>query len=102
MSESPDGEVEHNPPVLGDVMGFPDDQREDNRRWMVLFSEDYDNFGVDPEGNVAVLVDQEQAGEIVSLGAQIIASLSPRDATGDDVLRDMIEALEQQVGDAGE
>jgi len=84
-------------PELGDVMGFPVEQRDDDRRWVVLYPDDFDNFGRDPEGNLAVLVDQEQAGEILSLAAQVVASLSHRDAEGDDVLRDMIDALERQI-----
>jgi hypothetical protein len=85
-------------PVLGDVMEFPDEQRDDDRRWIVLYPEDYDNFGRDPDGNLAVLVDQEQAGEVLSLCAQTVAALSPRDAEGDDVLRNMRDALNRQIG----
>jgi hypothetical protein len=84
-------------PVLGDVMDFRIEQRDDGRRWVVLYSEDYDDFARDPEGNLAVLVDQDQAGEIVSLCAQVIASLSHLDAEGDDVLRDMRDALDRQI-----
>lgn len=82
-------------PELGDVMDFPDEQRTDDRRWIVLFPEDYDNFGRDPEGNLAVLVDQEQAGEMLQLAAETIAALSHRDADGDDVIDDMIEGLQE-------
>jgi len=84
-------------PALGEVMSFPDAPRDDDRRWVVLFEDDYDNFARDVDGNVGVLVDQQQAGELLALTAQTIAALSPRDATGDDVLRDMIAALEREV-----
>jgi len=93
--------ADSDPPELGDVLSFPDAPRDDDRRWIVLFDEDYDNFVRDVDGSVGVLVDQQQAGELLSLTAQTIAQLSPRDATGDDVLRDMIAALEREV-DGGE
>ena len=86
-------------PALGEVVDFPSDQPGSEERWIVLYPEDYETFGRDPEGNLAVLVDQEQAGELLALTAEVIASLSPRDATGDDVLRDMIAALEREVAD---
>lgn len=84
-------------PALGDVMDFPSEPRDDDKRWLVLFPDDYHRFGRDPEGNLAVLVDHEQAGEVLALTAEIIAALSPRDATGDDVLRDMVTALECEI-----
>jgi len=87
------------PETLGDVMEFPDLPRDDDRRWIVLFPDDYHNFGRDPEGNLAVLVDQEQAGELLSLCAECVAALSPRCAEGDDVLRDMRDELDRQIGD---
>lgn len=86
-----------NTPELGDVMEFPDGPRDDDRRWIVLYPEDYDNFGRDPAGNVAVLVDHGQAGEVLRLAAEVVADLSHRDAEGDDVLRDMVDALERQL-----
>jgi len=86
-------------PELGDVLEFPTEQQTDDRRWMVLFDEDYHEFGVDPGGNLAVLVDIEQTGEILQLAAQILASLSHKDADGDDVIQDMISGLEGVVDD---
>jgi hypothetical protein len=84
-------------PELDDVMAFPDRPPEGKRRWIVLYEGDYDNFARDPQGNVGVLVNYEQAGEMLRLAAESIASMSPRDATGDDVLRDMIDTLESEV-----
>jgi len=95
-----DEEINEEPemvPVLGDVMDFRLGQGNEQQRWIVLYPEDYDNFARDTEGNIAVLTDHEQAGELLSLAAETIAKLSPRDAEGDDVIRDMIAALEQQV-----
>ncbi len=86
-------------PVLADMMEFPNEPRDDDRRWVVLFLEDYHNFAHDPEGNVAVLVDQTQATELLRLSAQTIADLSPRDADADDVIRDMRDALDQRLSE---
>lgn len=86
------------PPELGDVMDYELSEGPD-RHWIVLYEEDYDNVGLDPEGNLAVLVDMEQTGEILRLAAQTIASLSHKDADGDDVIQDMIDALEDVVDD---
>lgn len=86
-------------PELGDVLEYPTGQQNDDRRWMVLFEEDYDEFGIDPEGNLAILVDIEQTVEILQLAAQILASLSHKDADGDDVIQDMISGLEEVVDD---
>jgi len=74
--------------------------QDDDRRWLVLFEEDYDNVTIDPQGNVGVLVDIEQAGEVLRLASNILADLSIRDADGDQPIRDMIERLEQEVSEA--
>lgn len=86
-------------PVLGEIMEFPEEQREGDRRWMVLYDEDYENVAIDVEGNVGVLVDIEQSGEILRLASQILASLSHRDAEADEPILDMIAALEDVVDD---
>ncbi|MCQ4334629.1 hypothetical protein KM295_14310 [Natronomonas sp. F2-12] len=85
------------PPELGDVMQFPDEQRDDEYRWIVLFEDDYENVAIDVDGNVGVKVDITQTGELMRLAAESLAALSHRDAVGDDVLRDMAERLEQEV-----
>lgn len=86
------------PPELGDVLDFDLREPGDEHRWIVLFEEDYDNVALDTDGNLAFLVDIDQTGELLHLAAQSLAALSHRDADGDDVLRDMIEGLEQEVG----
>ena len=83
---------------LGDVVDFDLGEPGDDRRWIVLFEEDYDNVALDVDGNLAFLVDIDQTGELIRLAAQSLAALSPREADGDDVLRDMIDALEREVG----
>lgn len=85
------------PPELGDVMEFPSDPNEENGRWLVLYEQDYQNLAIDVGGNAGFLVDIEQAGEVIRLGAEALAELSARDADGDDVIRDMIDRLESEV-----
>lgn len=87
------------PTEFGDVVDFDLATGEDDKRWIVLFPEDYDNFARDVEGNIAVLVDIKQTGELLRLTAQSLAELSHRDAVGDDVIRDMIDELEEVLGD---
>jgi len=87
------------PPELGDVMAFPDEQRDDEHRWIVLFEDDYENVAIDVDGNVGVKVDITQTGELMRLAAESLAALSHRDAVGDDVLRDMAERLQQEAVD---
>lgn len=94
-----DGGVDEEPPELGEVMDFPDEPRTDDRRWIVLFEEDYDNVAIDPNGNVGVLVDIEQTGELFRLAGQTLSSLSHRDAEPDEPIRDLIEALEEVLDD---
>lgn len=84
---------------LGDVLDFDLQEPGDEYRWIVLFEEDYEDVALDVDGNVALKVDIEQTGEVIRLAAQSLAALSPREADGDDVLRDMIDALEREVGD---
>lgn len=86
-------------PELGDVLEYPQDRRHDDKRWIVLYPEDYANYAVDPNGNLAVLVDIDQTGEVLQLAAQTLAALSHKDAEGDDVIRDMITGLEGVLND---
>lgn len=85
-------------PTLGDVGNF-ELPAERGRRWILLYPEDYQNFVRDVDGNLAIKVDIEQAGEILSLAAQSLAALSHEDAEGEDVIRDFIDELEREVDD---
>jgi len=69
------------------------------RRWVILFPDDYENFATDPEDDLAILVDGEQAAELLRLSAQSLADLSHRSAEGDDIIRDMIAELEKVIDD---
>lgn len=95
VSDQPEEELEE----LGDVMRFPDGDRDDDRRWLVLYEEDYDTVALDPQGNVGVLLDIEQSAEVLRLAAQILATLSHRDADPDEPIRELIQALLMVVDD---
>ncbi|UXF50828.1 MAG: hypothetical protein HQRvContig01_17 [Haloquadratum phage sp.] len=44
-----------------------------DRSWLILYSEDYDNFMVDGQDQVGLLVNQEQARELKRLAEDAIA-----------------------------
>ena len=102
MTDSQNSPTESNNETkeLKDVVDFPDDQRTDDRRWIILYEEDYDDIMIDIEDNVGILVDIEQVGEILRLASMMLADLSHRDADPDEPLRDMIEQLEKEVSEA--
>jgi hypothetical protein len=87
------------PPELGELLEFPESQANGDQRWLVLFDEDYDQVAIDVEDNVGLKVDIDQAGEVIRLAATALADLSHRDADGDDVLRDMVDRLEAEIGE---
>lgn len=47
---------------LGEEPKYPDDA--DEKRYIILYDEDHDGVGIDLEGNVAIMVDEEQAAEV--------------------------------------
>jgi hypothetical protein len=47
----------------------------EDRQYIILFPEDYDGHGSDMNGNVALLVDKEQAEEIKRLAEEAIEAL---------------------------
>jgi hypothetical protein len=85
-------------PALDDVANF-ELERDRGRRWILLYPDDFETFARDVEGNLALKVDIEQAGEILSLAAQSLAALSHEDAEGQDVIRDLIAELETEIDD---
>lgn len=52
---------------------YPDDAK--GRQYVILFPEDYDGHGMDVEGNVALLVDKEQAKELKRLAENAIEEI---------------------------
>jgi len=98
--QSTDGEQQdfvNDPPELADEMNFEPADDDPGKRWIVLYPDDYHDFAVDVDDNVAVKVDIQQCGEILRLCSASIASMSPRDADTDDVLRDLIKELRHQL-----
>lgn len=94
-AETPQDAEQEQVPVLGEFIDFPQEQADGERRWIVLFEEDYENFLVDVDGNLGFLVDMEQAGEVFRLTSKAIADLSHRDADSEEPLRDFIQNLEE-------
>lgn len=86
-------------PALGEILDYPDEQRDDDRRWIILYPEDYDDVAIDTADNVGLLMDIDQTGEILRLASSVLAELSHRDAEADEPIRDMIEALEEVLED---
>ena len=58
---------------------YPDNHEE--KRYMILHPEDYDGFGQDVAGNLAILMDEKQAREVRRLANDIIAQLEADDNT---------------------
>jgi len=52
---------------------FPEES--DNKRYMILYPDDYQGHGVDVEGNVALLLDEENAEEVKRLAEDILSQL---------------------------
>lgn len=79
-------------PDLDDVVDLDVSQPDDDRMWLVLFDEDYDGVMLDGEDNVALLVDSDQAGEVLRLACGIITKLTPhQDEYRIDVLVDELQ-----------
>jgi len=88
-------------PEYSDVVNFPDNPTDgvdgEDKRWIVLYSDDYDNHAVDMDGNVGVLVDAEQTRELYRLCVVTMLALEHPDG-GEKVLNDMIDTLESVIG----
>lgn len=59
--------------VSGEPRKYP--ANAEDYRYMVLFPEDYEEFGIDPEGNLALLVDEENAREVKRLAEKVLEGL---------------------------
>lgn len=98
----PEGEGDHaeasgeQVPTLGDVVEMDlDANEEDGRRWVVLFDEDYDDLLIDADDSVALLVDNNQACELLKLTSQVISDLAPEYAPDKDPIDAMIDSLKE-------
>jgi len=72
----------------------------EERKWLVLYEEDYSNVIIDGKDNVALLVDIEQASEVVRLATMAIESISSVAENDQEVLETLIEQLEMELDDA--
>lgn len=64
--------------ALGEDPEYPDDH--ESKRYMILFPEDYQGHGTDVAGNVALLLDEDNAREVKRLAEDILDDLE-----GDEV-----------------
>jgi len=59
--------------ALGEDAEYPDDH--ESKRYMILFPDDYEGHGVDVAGNVALLLNEENAREVKRLAEDILDDL---------------------------
>lgn len=50
-------------------------EQHENKRYMILYDEDYHEHGIDMAGNVALLLDEDRAREVKRLAEEIIEDL---------------------------
>lgn len=84
-------------PTLDQVLNL-DLDTEDDHRYIVLFDQDYDDLLIDADDSVAILVDNDQAVELLRLTSKVVADLAPEHAPEKEPIDAMIEAL-QEVDD---
>lgn len=58
--------------ALGHEPEYPDDR---DLHYLILFPEDYQKYGRDPKGNLALLVNEENAREVKRLAEEIIGEM---------------------------
>lgn len=81
-------------PNLGDVLNM-DGDGVGERKWIVLYEEDYEELVFDRDDSVALLVDNDQALEVLKLASQMVADLAPEHAPDKEPIQAMIDALEE-------
>jgi hypothetical protein len=59
--------------TLGEKPTYPENA--DEKYYMILYPEDYQSYGSDMKGNLALLLDEENAREIKRLAENIIEEL---------------------------
>jgi hypothetical protein len=85
-------------PALDNVLDMELDANED-RRWLVLYEEDYDDILLDAEDSVALLLDCNQACEVLRLANEIVSALAPAHAPDKEPLEALIEQLQEVTDD---
>jgi len=88
-------------PTLDGVLDMElEDDEENDRRWVVLYDEDYDDLCLDAGDSVALLVDNDQACELLRLASDVVADLAPEHAPDKEPIQAMIDALQEVKDDA--
>lgn len=86
-------------PTLDDVVDMELEEHDD-RKWVVLYDEDYDDLLIDADDSVALLVDNNQACELLRLTSQVVADLAPEYAPDKEPIQAMIDELQEVQNDA--
>ena len=86
-------------PTLDDVMDMELEDH-DEQKWVVLYDEDYDDLLIDAGDSVALLVDNNQACELLKLTSQVVADLAPEYAPDKEPIQAMIDELQEVQNDA--
>jgi hypothetical protein len=76
-----------------------DISEDDERMYVVLYEEDYDDLLLDAEDSVALLVDNDQAVELLKLASNVVGELAPEHAPDKEPIQAMIDSL-KEVRDA--
>lgn len=71
----------------------------EDRKWLVLYDEDYDDVMIDGEDSIALLLDAEQAAEVVRLACLIVGSISKEAGDEGEVLQLLVDRLETASDD---
>lgn len=69
--------------ITAQTLGETPEYDDGERMYMILFDEDYHGHGSDLAGNVALLLDKEQATEIRDLAQEIIDDLEETEEVAD-------------------
>lgn len=85
-------------PTLDDVLDMELEERDD-RKWVVLYDEDYDDLCIDAGDSVALLVNNNQACELLKLTSQVVADLAPEYAPDKEPIQAMIDELQEVKDD---
>lgn len=95
-SDDRERDTSDEPAKLGEVLDMElDTGDDDDRRYVVLFDEDYDDVLIDADDSVALLVDNDQACELLRLTSKVVAELAPRHAPDKEPIQAMIDNLQE-------
>jgi len=88
-------------PALESVLDM-EVEDEDERRYVVLYDDDYDDLMLDAEDSVALLVDLQQALELLRITSSVVGQLAPESAPDKEPIEAMIQALQEASRDGHE